>query len=239
MNTNSTKLKQLFNKLAKHYYFVDFLSFGFSNYLRKIAIKDGFTSTHVKVVDLMCGSGNNLRIIQNNKFSFLSYSGFDFSPQMIQVAKKKFVLKDNEQFFELDLIHGQTNNIHADYIICTYGLKCISIKDYDKFVTLLHHVLNKNGSFVLLDIQLPTSSFLKVLSIFYLLTIGKMASKIITGNVDAAKGLLLHLETPIDFKKLKFLLAEKGIEILIEKKYSDSIIIINGKLNATSFNAIV
>lgn len=66
-----------------------------------------------------------------------------------------------------------------------------------------------------------------------------MASKIITGNVDAAKGLLLQLETRIDFKKLEFLLAEKGIEILIEKKYSDSIIIINGKLNATSFNAIV
>jgi ubiquinone/menaquinone biosynthesis C-methylase UbiE len=238
MSNNTIALKQLFNKLAKHYYLIDFLSFGFSNYLRMIAIKDGFTSAHLKVMDLMCGSGNNFTILKKNKFLFESYKGFDISTNMINIAKRKFGLKKEALFFEGDLLNEETNNITGDYIICTYGLKCVAQDEYDNFVTLLCSSLNKNGNFVLLDVQLPTSSFFRHLVIFYISTICKFISIITTGNTDAVKALLSILAVPINLEKLKFLFAEKGFDVIINKKYNDAVLIIKGKANVFSYNLV-
>jgi ubiquinone/menaquinone biosynthesis C-methylase UbiE len=239
MYNNPTPLKQLFNKLAKHYYLIDFLSFGFSNYLRKNAIKGGFASTPKKVVDFMCGSGNNLSIIQKNKYKIESYEGYDFSTEMIQIATQKFGVKNNIHFFEQDLIYGNSNNIAADYIICTYGLKCIAKDDYENFVNLLYTALNKTGSFTLLEVQLPSSTFFKYVSIFYVNTICKLVSFMVTGNTLAAKALLSNLDAKIDVEKLHALLAQKGFAVTINKSCNNSVLVINGSRYSPVANTIL
>jgi ubiquinone/menaquinone biosynthesis C-methylase UbiE len=230
MQNYSTPLKQLFNKLARHYYLIDVLSFGFSNYLRKLALKEGFESNPKKVVDFMCGSGNNLHIIHKNKYKFTSYEGYDFSTEMIHIAKQKFATKNNMHFFEQDLIPGNNNNISADFIICTYGLKCIAKNNYENFVNLLYNSLNGRGCFTLLDVQLPTSLIFRYAAIFYINTICKFVIFVVTGNTVGAKALLPNLDAAIDIELLHSLLIKKGFKATVNKKCNNSVIIIKGFL---------
>jgi hypothetical protein len=78
------------------------------------------------------------------------------------------------------------------------------------------------------DVQLPTFSIFRFASIFYVNTICKFVSFLVTGNTMGAKALLPTIDSSIDLEKLHSLLLKTGFEVEISKSYNDSILTIKG-----------
>jgi hypothetical protein len=91
----------------------------------------------------------------------------------------------------------------------------------------------------LLDVQLPASTFMRYASIFYVNTICRFVSFLVTGNTVGAKALLPNIDASIDLEKLHSLLIKTGFEVTINKSYNDSILTIKGRRYSPAANIVL
>ncbi len=221
-------LKAVFDGLSGHYHLADALSLRISDHLRRVVIREGIRRKGLRIVDLMCGSGNNYGLIRKYRPGYCSYHGYDFSPRMIGLAHRKHEPQQNVHFCEADLLTGDTTRAKGDYLICTYGLKCVPVARYPQFVDLIDNALESNGQFTLLEVQYPRNRVGKMLVALYLHTVCRLVNKIVAGNTNATTALLATLRVRMDLEKLRALFEEKGITVRIERKYLGSVIQIKG-----------
>lgn len=221
---------ELFNNFSKHYYLSDFLSLGISNILRKKIICNSGLNRKSIIIDLMCGYGNNMKIINRNKLPFFAYFGYDFSSKMLDKAMKSFGDFDKVNFIETDLLNTISPVIKSgDLIVCTFGLKCIHISEYEEFVNLVINALNYNASFSFLEIQFPKQKIFKKAVLIYLNTFCKFLNLLVARNTNATNALIEKLKIDIDFELLKKLFKRQGVDINIKKKYFESVVEIKGR----------
>ncbi len=221
-------LKAVFDGLSGHYHLADALSLRIADHLRRVVIREDIRRSGLRIVDLMCGSGNNYRLIRNYWPGYASYHGYDFSPRMIGLAHRQYEPKQNVHFCEVDLLTDGTPRTKGDYIICTYGLKCVPIARYQQFVDLIDHSLERNGHFTILEVQYPQCRVGRTLVALYLRTVCRLVNKIVAGNTHATNALLATLRVRMDLEKLRTLFEKKGITVRIESKYMSSVIRIKG-----------
>lgn len=228
MTLKAFQYQELFDRFAPGYPIVDILSFGLSNYLRKQAINKALLSDSGFIIDLMCGTGNNAKLLKAKLRGRLSYVGVDISGGMIKDARNRYKKFDSAQFIQTDIFNLNSNR-KADYVLCSYGLKCIDNSEYTAFVELINHVTADNGTFSIVEFQLPDSVVLEFFFKMYLNTVYRLGCLFSIGSSLPMKALLQEIANPIDLNLLKKKFQEKGIEVEVEQKWMKAILIISGR----------
>ena len=221
-------LKAVFDGLSGHYHLADVLSLRMADHLRRVVIREDIRRGGLRIVDLMCGSGNNYRLIRTCRPGYASYHGYDFSPRMIGLARRQHEPGQNVHFCEVDLLTEGTPRAKGDYILCTYGLKCVPIARYPQFVDLIDDSLARNGHFTILEVQYPECRVGRTLVALYLHTVCRLVNKMVAGDTHATTALLATLRVRMDLEKLRVLFEKKGITVRVERRYMGSVICIKG-----------
>lgn len=150
MNTdkNPQTIKNMFNKIAEKYDFVNNLISFYTHKIFKLkAIKSLEIKDEHKILDLCCGSGDISRIIK--KISPKSeIIGVDFSPNMLNIAKRK---NKNIKYIEADATNLPFLDNEFDIIIIGFGLR--NIENFNKALDEIYRILKKDGQFLHLDFE--------------------------------------------------------------------------------------
>ena len=134
---------------SKHYYHKP----------RKFAIQEMHLKEGQKVLNIPCGTGQNLDYFQQYLKDTGSIIGIDLSEGMLSKAKKKI---DHNQWNSIQLIKGDATkinkewiatqfdaNLEFDAILCDLGLS--GFPRWEEIITNLISLLKPSGRFVIMD----------------------------------------------------------------------------------------
>ncbi len=139
-------IKNMFDNLSKDYEFMNnIISFGTHKKIKALAIKELKIKPHSKVLDLCCGTGDLGAIIKKLEPT-CDVIGIDFSPQMLEIARKK---NPNITYWEADATNLKFEKNSFDYIVMGFGLR--NIPEKNKAIEQIYKTLKVNGIFLHLD----------------------------------------------------------------------------------------
>ncbi|GHM98693.1 hypothetical protein WSM22_01830 [Cytophagales bacterium WSM2-2] len=222
------RYREVFDAIAPHYWITDVISFGLAGRLRTKAIEAACIKKESSVIDLMCGTGNNLFHLAIEK-SGIAYVGLDASKRMINCAQKKNSRYPHVHFIETNILKNHSLALKGDHILCSYGLKCISPSAYPAFVDLICQLMNEQGTFSFVEFQLPENRFLRLLMTAYLQSIYKLLCYFFISDIEPARALLQNLKTHVQPEVLIELLKAKDLHVNFRKEFSGAVIFISGR----------
>jgi ubiquinone/menaquinone biosynthesis methyltransferase len=183
MKDKSDYVKNLFNKLAVKYDFMNDLITGglHRNWKTKICKLLKLKSDN-HVLDIACGTGDICFKLQK-KYSKnnLNITGIDFSENMLDIARKKNKYK-NIEFLKADALNLPFEDNFFDAITLSYALRNMS--DYKTCLLEANRVCKKNGQIIILDMSYP-NKFTDLITKFYRFTIIPILGKIFVENLEA------------------------------------------------------
>jgi demethylmenaquinone methyltransferase / 2-methoxy-6-polyprenyl-1,4-benzoquinol methylase len=226
INIKSSSYQKLFDKLAPHYDIIDALSLGTTKFLRKGAVKRAQIADGV-VADLMCGTGNNIPFIL--KYHPKGYIGLDASAEMMYRTSSKYLSSDKITFVHCNLIDSVPAGIKADFIVCTYGLKCLVVSEYKAFADTIDSILVPGGTVSLLEFRMPLNKLFRFLTSLYVNIFCGLICLVVTGSFAPTRELVKSMNPPIEPQLMKKLLEKLGFDITVEEKWMGSAVFIYGR----------
>ena len=164
--------KELFNSIAKDYDRINnAISLFTHKNFRKKAI-DKIPDTHVKILDLCCGTGDIIELLKQ-KYPDAQITGIDFSLSMLDIAKKRFPDVD---FVGHDVLDLPFDNETFDLCTISFGLR--NTDNLKQVLKECYRVLKPNGIFFNLDLGKPNkfwNLFLKPYMSICVPFLGKLA----------------------------------------------------------------
>ncbi len=170
------KIAQMFDQIAVEYDRTNrYLSLGQDFRWRKSLKKYLPQKESLVVVDLACGTGNQIAAIDQPNIKFY---GIDISKEMLKIAKKK--LGDNDR---IELMIGSALQIPlddevADAVTISFGIRNVS--DPARCLMEILRVLKPGGRILILEFSIPQSNFVRFFSDFYVHKIVPWMGKKIT-----------------------------------------------------------
>lgn len=222
---NQLNNREVFDNLANDYWLNTILSLGFTAYIRKKVIRKLGIQNGKKVLDIMCGTGNNTELLLKHTEQI---TGLDFSEKMIDIARKKYAGKA-VTFITKDFL--ATDNLLNKYkhIVCTFGLKQLNVTDYLTFAQQLKHSLESDGSFCLAEVYLYEHNMLNRVTLFYMHQIVPYINLLFTGT-KAHRFLYDYVRKDLCLESLQKALAQQGFTFTTEYIAFRSAIMIYGNL---------
>jgi len=109
------------------------------NYISKIIEEENQEDESLKVLDLGCGPGQLISILEK-KYNNFKITGIDFSEEMLRISRLR-----NPKTKHIHLNVKDLDKVKDKYniIICTHSLPYY--KDLDKVIIDLHRLLSDNG----------------------------------------------------------------------------------------------
>lgn len=139
-------IKNMFNKISKKYDFMNnIISLGTHKFVKTLAIRSLKIEPKSKVLDLCCGTGDLGRILKKIQPT-CDIVGVDFSPKMIEIARKK---NPNITYWEMDATNLPFEKNSFDYVIMGFGLR--NIQEKNKVLQEVYRILKVKGEFLHLD----------------------------------------------------------------------------------------
>jgi ubiquinone/menaquinone biosynthesis C-methylase UbiE len=221
--------QSLFDKLAPHYRIIDFLSLGSTSILRKEAVKLANINGGV-VLDLMCGTGNNIRYIE--KYPFQKYIGLDASAEMMYHAKAKHLASDKISFVHCNLIGKLPPEVKGDHIVCTYGLKCLNASEYERFADTIDEILRPGGTITIHEFRMPLNKVFRFFTGIYVNILCGLICLVVTGSLAPTRQLVHSMNPPIDTQKMKLMLQKKHFDVTVHSKWLSTAVFLHGKKRA-------
>lgn len=165
VNNSSLNLNSYFDSISNCYSVNEHASLYTTNLMRKLALKHIKDYSNKSVLDLMSGTGENIRLLKDiNKIKHIST--LDFSSNMNCIAKKKISHINFEQI-EDDFFKTKQLKTY-DIILCTFGVKTFTETSIKIFCKKISTILNPNGEIVILELVKPKSDILSFSLKFYL-----------------------------------------------------------------------
>jgi ubiquinone/menaquinone biosynthesis C-methylase UbiE len=123
--------------------------------IRKVVTKELYPHQNKKIIDLCCGTGNQLKILEKNGFTDLH--GLDLSPDMLRVAKK-----GNHQFsiYERDATKTEFESDSFDLVILSFAIHEKERHIHEQMVAEAHRILKKGGILLVVDYIFDKSTLL-------------------------------------------------------------------------------
>lgn len=109
-----------------------------------------FEQSNLQVVEAMCGYCEGKEILENNLKCSINYEGFDYSDEMIAIARK---IHPNTKIYKMDITCFAEEEKY-DVIILIGGLHHVPTY-LDKSLKNIHNALKKDGLFINFE---PTSN---------------------------------------------------------------------------------
>lgn len=204
LNKNPQKIKEMFDKIAERYDLNNnIISFGLHKYVKEKALsKFKFSG---KVLDLCTGTGDIAAILNKN----CEVIGVDFSPKMLEIARKK---NPNIRFIEGDCTNLPFDNNSFDFVTISFGLR--NIEDYNKALDEIQRVLKSGGNIFYLDFCKENA----IANTVYNFIIPKLI-KIMYKNYVPYEYLVQSKKEFFDSKGLKKLFEKHGFDMETEKTF--------------------
>ena len=117
------------------------------------------------IVDICTGTGTLLLYLAD-KSSESRVIGIDFSRGMLKKAKEKTKNKNNIYLIEADVANMPLKNEICDKIICSHAFYELKGMDQIKLLKEVQRVMNAEGSFLIMEHEVPKNPFIKLL--FYI-----------------------------------------------------------------------
>lgn len=221
--------KVLFDHFAPYYYITEIASWGMAQRLRKRAAALAGLQKDSVVVDLMCGTGNNIPIIKKATATSFQYTGIDVSETMIAMCKQKYAGHKKIAFIQEDILQIQKLPLKASHIFCTFGLKCIEKENYSPFADVINNMLAADGTLVMADFQEPENKYFAWLFRAYINTFYSFLCIVFSGSAAPAKALIKSVYRPIDFDCLNAIFRERGFCTYTEKSVNGTFVLFTCK----------
>jgi ubiquinone/menaquinone biosynthesis C-methylase UbiE len=164
-------IKALFNKISESYDFVNnFVNFRLPILIRKNHLNTLEASNEAyKILDLMSGLGENWEVL-SKRYPNAQITAIDISEKMCQLSNKKGIkyFGNNIKIINADIFKTELESQYYDLIICSFGLKCMSLNQIDLLAKLLKGAVKNGGKFHFLEVSKPSNLMVnKLISVHF------------------------------------------------------------------------
>ncbi|CAM3867342.1 putative ubiquinone/menaquinone biosynthesis methyltransferase [Flavobacterium branchiophilum] len=158
--------KKYFNTISSIYKKNEVISLGFTTFFRKKMIFKLNNRNNLDILDVMCGTGENIKIVLANKIA-RKITGVDFSEEMNKMAQKN-IQNNKVDFICNDYFETNFQNNKFDAIMCSFGIKHLSDQQISKLVTKTVQLLNFDGEILILELVKPNNKIVQLVLNLYL-----------------------------------------------------------------------
>lgn len=173
-----------------------------SNYLKTFYLNQ----KDLKIADLCTGTGD-MALILSQKFKNSRIIGFDFSENMLKIARKKYKKISNISFENKDIMELEEYQDKFDICFISFGLR--NTENIPESVRKIKTLLKKGGVLCILDLGHPVFPF-NMFYFIYLNHIIPLIDKLIKDKNSPYKYLSKSIRDYPDQKKLIEILEQEG-----------------------------
>jgi demethylmenaquinone methyltransferase/2-methoxy-6-polyprenyl-1,4-benzoquinol methylase len=210
--TPSLTSKIEYNTVANTYDFVEAIfSFGLMNSCRKEIANWLSNRGPIRILDLCCGTGNQILSFFSTKLNIISVNGIDLSEGMLKRAKQKITRShlNNYVFLEKsDACDLRFKDNFFDAVTISYSLR--DIYTISLLFNEAHRVLKTDCPFLILDQRNPEYCRFKYLYSLYLRYIFSSAGGLISGFPEMYKMIYKNITAQQETDALCKLLKSSG-----------------------------
>lgn len=192
------------------------ISLGMDQFWRKRAAELLLNRGPLKVLDLACGTGDQILTLFNLKLPITSVCGVDTSEKMLEIAQRKMNGAGiNRQVF-LEKSDAGTVRYKDDFfdaVTLSFGISCES--DAQRFMKEAWRVVKPDGPLVILEIASPRSCKFRGMYTFYMKHIAPFMGGLISGASGAYKTIRNTLDNVPDNDQLRSMMKASGFHKLI------------------------
>lgn len=171
----SEAVKNMFSGIADSYDKTnDVFSFGMHRSWKSKAINMATIKNGENILDIATGTGD-LAIEIKQIYPECKVFGLDFSPKMLEIARKK---NSEIDFIEGDALSLPFDNSSLDKCFISYGIR--NVDSVERCISEIFRVLNPNGKMVILETGKPNGiiyPFYRLYTKYILPILGKFLSK--------------------------------------------------------------
>jgi len=187
------KFRRIYYDIFSNFYdkFIKLHSKDKNENLRKFLVNLMEINDKTKILDLCCGTGSNFKHFKNKNSNCLLY-GIDFSLGMLKKAKEKapfsmLVLGDVES------LPFKSNSFNI--ILYTYAFYELKADKVEATLNEIKRVLTPSGKLYIMEHEIPTNRFIKILYFIRLASMGlKKAKRILSSEMKFLKKVFPKVE---------------------------------------------
>ena len=202
-------IRKMFDNIASKYDTNnEIISLGMQKGIKEAAVRELTLRDNLQILDLFTGTGDIVQLLLNSNYT-LRPVGVDFSPNMLEVARKKM---PNTTFILSDAAELPFSNNMFDIITMSFGLR--NAYDYKKIISEAYRVLEYNGELMHLDFSGGNSLMAEIFE-----TVEKFIIKKQIQNSSPYEYLLKSKKTFIPPQKLIKEFEAAGFKLKKQKKF--------------------
>ncbi len=213
--SDKNSIKSLFNNIYKIYDIANnIMSFGLQLTIKKQAVQNlsnylktfNLNQKDLKIADLCTGTGD-MALILSQKFKNSTIIGFDFSENMLKIAKRKYSKIKNISFENKDIMEMKEFENTFDICFISFGLR--NTANIPESIRKIKSLLKKEGVLCILDLGHPVFPF-NIFYFIYLNHIIPLIDKFIKDENSPYKYLSKSIRDYPNQKKLIKILEQEG-----------------------------
>ncbi|OGI00566.1 MAG: hypothetical protein A2Y25_07670 [Candidatus Melainabacteria bacterium GWF2_37_15] len=156
-------IREMFDSIADKYDFLNnLISLGLHKNIKKCAIKHVPLKQGAKVLDLCTGTGDIVILLSEKN---VEITAVDFSPNMLEIAKKRAKNRKNISFMQADVLNLPFNDETFDAVFISFGLR--NLTDLNKGILEMKRVVKTGGYVVNLDTGKPKGLFAPIFRFYF------------------------------------------------------------------------
>ncbi len=196
-------------------------TFGRDRAWRRKAVIELLKKNPGRVLDLCTGTGDFVLEVARNANEDVELTGYDFSPDMLGVAREKFsylskrAVIPSVTFLEGDAGEMPFENGAFDALGITFGIRNLVYKNSraDRHLSEINRVLQPGGQLVVLESSRPGNPVWRLFNTIYLRFILPYLGGLISGNLKAYQYLASSSKNYYTIKEMGAILATAGFEV--------------------------
>jgi demethylmenaquinone methyltransferase/2-methoxy-6-polyprenyl-1,4-benzoquinol methylase len=215
-------LKEYYSEIFGTYDRVNrIFTFGRDTYWRRMAARVCLEREPRSVLDVCTGTGDFLFELARQAGQEIKLTGYDFSDQMLDVARKKereFGKKRVSipiSFIQGDVADMPFADEEYDAIGITFGLRNLVYQNSsaDRHLEEMNRVLGKGGALVILESSRPSNAIWRIFNTLYLRLILPYLGGLISGNLGAYRYLAESSRNYYSIGEMSVILERAGFRV--------------------------
>ncbi len=214
MEPTRNNVWKMFNDISPTYDRINrILSFGFDKGWRKKVAKHLPEKDQIKVLDLACGTADQIICLMENSHQIDEIYGVDPAKKMLEIGANK--LKDKFYKGQVKFSHGSAEKIpfednSFDVVTISFGIR--NVEFLSEGFKEIRRVLKPGGRLLVLEFSLPEHPLIKKAHLFYLRKVLPIIGGLLSQKKDSYEYLNKTIETFPYGKSFLTLLKDNGFK---------------------------
>ena len=214
-------LKDYYKDIYRNYDLVNrIFTFGRDRSWRSQAVAECLCNDPKRVLDICTGTGDLIIEIAARSEKERILAGYDFSFEMLRVARDKAAGIDRDiSFIEGDVAEMPFDENYFDAAGITFGIRNLIFENSkaERHLAEIHRVIRPGGRFVILESSKPGSRIWRLFNGIYLQFILPYLGGIISGNLKAYRYLATSSRNYYTIPEMKAILEAGGFNVIKHK----------------------